>query len=57
MDASAPTISILLSSAFNAALYLPEAIQSILDQTFEDFELLILTTAACVFHRVLICAL
>ena len=36
-----PQISILMP-AYNAALYLIEAIESMLNQTFTDFELLIL---------------
>ncbi len=35
-----PTVSVLMP-AYNAALYIREAIQSILDQTFDDYEFLI----------------
>jgi glycosyltransferase involved in cell wall biosynthesis len=38
---SSPTVSIVLNS-YNQADYLPAAIDSVLDQTFEDFELLLI---------------
>jgi glycosyltransferase involved in cell wall biosynthesis len=40
MEKPAPTVSVILTS-FNHARYLPESIESVLGQSYEDFELII----------------
>ena len=42
---SAPKVSVVMS-AYNAAAYLDEAVSSILDQTFRDFEFIIINNGS-----------
>ena len=47
-----PRISVLMT-AYNAEKYIAEAIESILNQTYRDFEFIIIN--AHYFHRTLVC--
>ncbi|MFQ3197435.1 MAG: glycosyltransferase involved in cell wall biosynthesis [Paraglaciecola sp.] len=46
MDVKMPTVSVVLP-VFNAAAYLPQCIESILKQSYDDFELIIVDDGSC----------
>jgi glycosyltransferase involved in cell wall biosynthesis len=55
MTATTPTVSVLMS-VYNGADYLQEAIDSILNQTFRDFEFLIINDGSTDRSRNIICS-